>query len=346
MVDLLSLNYSELRDFTVNILGESAFRAQQISSWLTKGSSIDEMTNLSFSLREKLKEHATVSIPQIAKKLVSSIDNTVKYLFLYADGNLVESVVMHYEHGVTICVSSQVGCRMGCRFCASTIGGKIRDLTCGEILGQVIAAQKDTSERITNIVMMGIGEPLDNYDNVIKFIRIVSSKESLNIGQRHISLSTSGIVDKIDLLSKEDLQITLSISLLAYDDETRSSIMPINNKWNIDSLLKACKRYFDTTGRRISFEYTLISGKNDQPEGAVKLAALLKKYLNGIPFHVNLIPVNEVKENSFRTSGKAAVRSFCEILNGKGINATVRRKLGEDINAACGQLRRSEVKDS
>ena len=346
MVDLLSLDYNELKNYVTSDLGDSAFRAKQIASWLIRGASFDDMTNLSLSLRQKLKDTSRISLPTIERKLVSSIDNTVKYLFSYADGNCVESVVMHYEHGVTICVSSQVGCRMGCKFCASTIGGKVRDLTCGEILGQVIAAQKDCGERITNIVMMGIGEPLDNYENVVKFIKIVSSENSLNIGQRHISLSTSGIVDKIDRLADEDLQITLSISLHAYDDETRSSIMPVNNKWNIDTLLRSCKKYFDKTGRRISFEYTLISGKNDHSDGARRLARLLKKYFPHTPLHVNLIPVNEVKENSFKSSGKDAVRRFCDILVSEGINATVRRKLGEDINAACGQLRQSASKNS
>ena len=346
MTELLSLEYQELEKFIKDDLCESSFRAKQISEWLKRGCDINEMTNLSISLRNKLSEKAYVGLPIISRKLTSAIDGTVKYLFTFSDGNSVESVVMHYEHGTTICVSSQVGCRMGCKFCASTIGGKIRDLTAGEILAQVITAQKDCGKRIDNIVLMGIGEPLDNYDNVIKFIRIVSSEYSLNIGQRHISLSTSGIVPNIDRLAAEHLQITLSISLHAYDDITRSSIMPVNNKWNIDALLKSCRRYFDVTGRRISFEYTLIKGKNDFAEGAEKLAGLLKKYFGNTPIHVNLIPVNEVSENSFRSSGRDAVNKFCAVLCKNGINATVRRKLGEDINAACGQLRRQETQNS
>lgn len=343
MTEIMSLEYHELCDFVKNELNESAFRAKQISEWICRGFSADEMTNLSKALREKLKEKVCFSYPEIKRKLVSKTDGTVKYLFEFPDGESVESVLMKYEHGITICVSTQVGCRMGCKFCASTIGGKKRDLTAGEILGQVISAEKDCGERISNIVMMGIGEPLDNYDNVIRFIKIVSSPHSLNIGQRHISLSTSGLVDKIDALADEDLQITLSISLHAYDDETRSSIMPVNNKWDIDSLLKACKRYFDKTGRRISFEYTLISGKNDTKEGALKLAALLKKYFGKTPLHVNLIPVNPVRENGFVSSGRAQVDAFCNTLCENGVNATVRRRLGDDISAACGQLRRSEM---
>jgi len=251
-------------------------------------------------------------------------------------------VLMEYEHGTTICISTQVGCRMGCRFCASTIGGKVRDLEVSEMLGQVITAGKDSGKRIDGIVMMGIGEPLDNYDNSVDFIKAVSSEHGLNIGQRHISLSTSGLVDKIRALAKEELQITLSISLHAYDDNVRSSIMPINNKWNIDSLLCACRDYFDVTGRRISFEYTLISGKNDSPEGADKLASLLKKYLGSRPMHVNLIPVNEVKETGFIKSNRNAVELFRKTLEQNGVNATVRRRLGEDINAACGQLRKED----
>ncbi len=344
MVDILSLDSIELKNFITNDLSESAFRAQQISSWLVRGVPFEEMTNLSVALRKKLSESCVLSFPEIDRKQISKTDGTVKYLFRFSDQNSVESVVMKYEHGTTICVSTQVGCRMGCKFCASTIGGKVRDLTAGEILAQVICAQKDIGERITNIVLMGIGEPLDNYDNVLKFLKIVSHESSLNIGQRHISLSTSGLVDKIDMLAKEKLQITLSISLHAYDDETRSSVMPVNNKWNIHALLSACERYFETTGRRISFEYTLIHGKNDNPEGAIKLARLLKKYFPHSPIHVNLIPVNEVSESGFSPSDKNAVNKFCSLLISNGVNATVRRKLGQDIDAACGQLRRNTDK--
>ncbi len=343
MIELLSLEYNELRAFVENELGESSFRANQISEWICRGASIEDMTNLSKSLREKLAQEAFIAYPKIRKKLISKIDGTVKYLFEYLDGETVEGVLMRYDHGNTLCVSTQVGCRMGCRFCASTIGGKVRDLSSGEILGQVIIAQKESGERISNIVMMGIGEPLDNYDNVLRFIKLVSDEHGLNIGQRHISLSTSGLADKIDALANEDLQITLSVSLHAFDDKTRSSIMPVNNKWNIDVLLKACKRYFDKTGRRVSFEYTLINGKNDSLEGARQLSILLKRYFGKTPVHVNLIPVNQVSESSFTASGRGKVNAFCAELCQNGVNATVRRKLGDDISAACGQLRRREM---
>ena len=265
---------------------------------------------------------------------MSALDGTVKYLFRLFDGNCVESVVMKYAHGNTICISSQVGCRMGCRFCASTIGGKVRDLSAGELLGQVLAAQRDTGERISNIVMMGIGEPLDNYDNVLKFLHLVNCPEGINIGYRHISLSTCGLVNRIRQLAQENLPITLSISLHAPDDATRSSIMPVN----------ACRDYFAATGRRISFEYTLIAGKNDSPAAAEKLAHVLNAHLRSrtdtMPIHVNLIPVNPVAETGFSHSGKQAIHRFASILESRGIRATVRRTLGADINASCGQLRR------
>ena len=257
---------------------------------------------------------------------------------------------MRYEHGNTICISSQVGCRMGCKFCASTIGGRVRNLTPGELLGQVVAAQKDMGERISNIVMMGIGEPLDNYDNVLKFLRLVNCEEGINIGYRHISLSTCGLVDGIEKLMAENLPITLSISLHAPDDETRSAIMPINKKYGVDALLDACRAYFARTGRRISFEYTLIAGKNDSVENAQKLARVLNAKLRSrtetMPIHVNLIPVNEVSESGFKRSDKAAVNAFAKVLESKGIRATVRRKLGSDINASCGQLRRAAMKSA
>ena len=336
--DLLSMTLAELKEY-IKSLGEPTFRAGQIYQWICKGADFSEMTNLSASLREKLTASAVLHYPVIEARYASSLDSTVKYLYRLSDGQLIESVLMEYEHGLSICVSSQAGCRMGCSFCASTLGGKVRDLLPSEILGQIIVAQKDAGKRISNIVMMGIGEPLDNYDNVLRFLRLVSAPDGLNIGCRHISLSTCGLVPGIRRLAKEDLPITLSISLHAYDDALRSSIMPVNRAFNIDSLLVACKDYFDETGRRISFEYTLISGENDSPEGAIKLAALLKRYLGKRPFHVNLIPVNPVKERGYEASGKRRVRAFCETLEKSGVNATVRRTLGEDINAACGQLR-------
>jgi 23S rRNA (adenine2503-C2)-methyltransferase len=340
-IDWLSLTRDELRD-VLSSIGEAPFRADQLLKWFCLGASPSEMTNLPKSLREKLSSSAQYPLfyPRVAKKQVSEIDGTVKYLFELQDGQLIESVVMKYEHGNTICVSTQAGCRMGCRFCASTLGGRIRDLTPGEILGQIISAQRDFGERISGVVMMGIGEPLDNYVNVMKFLKIVGSKDSLNIGYRHISLSSCGLVPKIYDLANENFPITLSISLHACCDEDRSRIMPVNDKYNIDSLLSACRDYFDKSGRRISFEYTLISGENDSPDQARKLAALLKKYFGSRPIHVNLIPLNHVSERNFTSGTKEDVKKFCDTLNSLKINATVRRRLGPDIDASCGQLRR------
>ncbi len=345
--DLLSLSLDELEALLLS-LGEPKYRAKQIFSQLHKGLSPEQMTNIGKVTRERLYSAVSYHLPAVRTKLTSAIDGTVKYLFELADGNCIESVVMKYKHGNTICVSSQVGCRMGCAFCASTIGGKVRDLTSGELIGQVIAAERDTGERISNIVMMGIGEPLDNYDNVIKFLHIVNHPEGLNIGYRHISLSTCGLVDKIDKLREEDLPITLSISLHAAEDETRSALMPINKRYSVAELLSACRRYYDGIGRRISFEYTLISGKNDSEAQALMLARVLNSHLRaegGMPIHVNLIPVNEVKEKDFVRSDEGAVRRFAAALEKQGIRATVRRRLGPDINASCGQLRRAEMGD-
>ncbi len=345
--DILSLSFSELEAFVTEELGEAKYRAKQIFTNIHRGVHPSDITNLSKALREKINEKCEYRLPEIECKLTSAIDGTVKYLFRLIDDNCIESVVMKYNHGNTICISSQVGCRMGCRFCASTIGGKVRDLTPSELLGQVIAAQNDTGERISNIVMMGIGEPLDNFDNVVKFLSLVGCEEGLNIGYRHISLSTCGIVDKIYKLSELDLPITLSISLHAPDDETRSEIMPINAKWGVSELLLACKDYYARTKRRISFEYTLIEGKNDSAANAEKLASVLNHALrtksDTMPIHVNLIPVNEVKETGFRRSGDVAIKRFSAVLEKRGIRATVRRKLGSDINASCGQLRRESM---
>ncbi len=342
--NILSLLPEELELLMAEI-GEPKYRALQLFEQLHRGLSPEEMTNIGKKTREKLAGVSRYHLPQISRKLVSALDGTVKYLFSLADGHCVESVVMRYKHGNSICISSQVGCLMGCAFCASTIGGKVRDLEPAELIGQVIAAQRDMGERISNIVMMGIGEPLDNYDNVIKFLRLVGHERGLNIGYRHISLSTCGLVDGIERLSHENFPITLSISLHASDDKTRSEIMPINKKWKIDALLDACKKYFALTGRRISFEYTLISGKNDSPESAYALATLLNSKLRSrtetMPIHVNLIPVNAVRERDFKGPDKAAIARFASILESKGIRATVRRTLGEDINASCGQLRRN-----
>lgn len=334
--DILSLSLSELEKIIVDI-GEPKFRAKQVFGWINKGMWGDEMKNIPVALRKKLEEVFDFRLPVVKRKLVSQLDGTVKYLFELIDGECIESVFMKYEHGNTLCISSQVGCRMGCKFCASTLMGRVRDLYPSEMLGQIIAAQKDTGERISNVVMMGIGEPLDNYDNTIRFLKLVSGDEGLNIGLRHISLSTCGLVNKIEELWSEGLPITLSVSLHAYDNEVRSGIMPVNNRYPIEKLLSACNTYFQKTGRRISFEYTLIGGKNDTEEGAARLAAILKKYIHG-PCHVNLIPLNEVKETRLETSKN--VNKFKNKLLSLGINATVRRRLGSDIDASCGQLRR------
>lgn len=344
MIDLYSMLPSELEEYFVSI-GEPKFRAKQVFARLHKGEKISEITTLSKALREKLTNETPDTLPTVAEKLTSKIDGTVKYLFSLHDGACIESVLMKYKHGNTLCISSQVGCRMGCKFCASTIGGRVRDLLPSELLGQVIAAERDSGERISNIVMMGIGEPLDNYDNVIKFLQLVNHPDGLNIGYRHISLSTCGVVSGINKLAEENLPITLSISLHAANDRSRSEIMPINNKWCVAELLSACVAYYERTGRRISFEYTLISGKNDSEGDAAELAELLTGAFRGCgaPIHVNLIRVNEVKETGFKKGSAESVNAFARVLEKRGITATVRRKLGSDVNAACGQLRRSKM---
>jgi 23S rRNA (adenine2503-C2)-methyltransferase len=336
LTDLKDLEYDELADLLADS-GEPRYRAKQIFSWLQKGvESFDEMTDIPKKTRENLLETSFVSTLKIREKYVSKIDGTIKYLFELEDGNCIESVIMRYKHGITICISSQVGCRMGCRFCASTIGGLYRNLTAGEILNQVIFAQKDIGERISNIVMMGIGEPLDNYDNVLKFLHNVNHSEGLNIGYRHISLSTCGVVDKIYKLAEENLPITLSISLHAPNNEVRKTIMPINSRFSVEELLEACKKYIDKTTRRISFEYALIHGVNDSMDNAAELA----KRLKGMLCHVNLIPVNKVEERKYDKGSAADIRAFQDKLLSLGVNATVRRELGNDISASCGQLRK------
>ncbi len=342
--DIMSMTKDELCSYLCKDFDLPKYRAVQIFEWLCRGADFEHMTNIPKLLRERLSQELFCSLPQIEAKYVSKLDGTVKYLFRLYDNSIIESVVMKYSHGNSICISTEVGCNMGCRFCASTIGGMTRKLLPGEMLGQIARANFDGAD-ISNIVMMGIGEPLDNYDNVIKFLTLVTSSEGINIGARHISLSTCGLADKILKLARENFGITLSISLHACDDETRSSIMPVNNKWNIEKLLCACRDYFLTTGRRISFEYTLISGKNDSVSQAMKLADLFYKYFVAdghlLPIHVNLIPVNEVAERDFVTSSKESVEKFAQALAKRKINATVRRRLGPDINASCGQLRRS-----
>lgn len=342
MLDLKDFEYDGLLEFLTK-LGEPKFRAEQIFSWLLKGvESYDEMTNISKTTREKLKEITYVSTLGIKEKYVSAVDGTVKYLFELPDGNCIESVVMRYEHGLTICVSSQVGCRMGCRFCASTIGGLYRSLTAGEILNQVIFAQKDMGERIGNVVIMGIGEPMDNLDNIKKFLHNINNEKGLNIGYRHITLSTCGVVPGIYDLAEENLPVTLAISLHAPNDEIRSSIMPINRKYGIGELIKACRAYFKKTGRRITFEYSLMSGVNDSPKEAKELAALIKD----IHAHVNLIPVNKVEERKFKKGSRREIEEFAGTLKRLGINATIRRELGSDISASCGQLRKRTLAET
>ena len=337
MIDIKSMTIPELESFLTE-LKQPKFRAKQIFSWLHEKRvlSFNEMTNLPASLREQLKGNCTITSLTVERKLVSQLDGTVKYLYRLADGQHIESVRMAYEHGISLCISSQVGCKMGCAFCASTKAGFVRNLTASEILEQVYAAGRDAGERIGSIVMMGIGEPLDNFDQVMRFLELVSDPNGLNLSHRHISLSTCGVVDRIRELAEKDLQITLSISLHATDDAARSAIMPVNRRWNMEELLDACREYTDRTHRRISYEYALISGVNDSRKQAEELAALLK----GMLCHVNLIPVNYVKEAGYQKSSKGRIYEFQKVLNDRGINATVRRTLGADINAACGQLRR------
>ena len=339
MIDLKDFEYDELIAY-LKELGEPKFRAEQIFTWLHKGvCSYDEMTNLSKATRLKLSEKTYISTLKIRLKLVSELDGTIKYLFELPDGNCIESVVMRYHHGLTICISSQIGCRMGCRFCASTIGGLYRSLTAGEIINQVIFAQKDIGERISNIVIMGIGEPMDNYDNIIKFLHNVNHEKGLNIGYRHITLSSCGVVPGLMKLADEQLPITLTISLHAPNDEIRDEIMPVNHKWKIKELMEACRYYVNKTGRRISFEYSLIHGLNDSPDNARELARLVRP-LHG---HVNLIPVNKVEERDYKKGSAEEIRAFRDLLEELGINATVRRELGGDINASCGQLRKKVI---
>lgn len=338
--DIKSLSLEEL-SAQIKDLGLPKFRAGQIFEWLHKYgvSSFDEMTNLSKELRASLSNDFYIADCIIEEKYVSSIDSTVKYLFRLNDGEFIESVIMKYKYGYTICVSSQVGCKMGCKFCASTLAGFKRNLTPSEIESQIHSAQKDLGIRISHIVLMGIGEPLDNYDNVLRFLYNVNDKNGLNISMRNITLSTCGIVPKMYDLLNEGLQITLTVSLHAPNDEIRSKSMPVNDKWCMDEVLKACREYVNKTGRRVSFEYTLINGVNDSNECAEELASRLK----GMLCHVNLIPVNDVKERGNVRSTDEAINRFLSILKKRGINATIRRTLGRDINASCGQLRRKRT---
>lgn len=338
--DIKSLNNEELAEW-VRENSLPAFRAKQIFSWLHKSgvSDFSEMSNVSKDLRNKLSEEFYISSCEIENKYVSAIDGTVKYLFRLSDGEFLETVIMKYKYGYTICVSSQVGCKMGCRFCASTLAGFKRNLTAGEIESQLHSAQKDLGIRISHIVLMGIGEPLDNFDNVLRFIENVNSEDGLNMSVRNITLSTCGIVPRIKDLMKHDLQLTLTISLHAPNDEIRSKIMPVNDRWKINEVIAACREYAEFTSRRVSFEYTLIKDVNDTPECAEELSKLLK----GMLCHVNLIPVNNVEERKNIRSSDKSVNKFLHILQKNGINATIRRTLGSDINASCGQLRRKKT---
>ncbi len=324
-------------------LGQPKFRGKQIVSWLheKRVTSFDEMTNLPQSLRNVLEENYYINSLKIVRRLESKLDGTVKYLYELKDKNCIEAVLMKYKHGNSLCISTQVGCRMGCKFCASTLAGLVRSLEPSEMLDEIYTAVRDSGERVSNVVLMGIGEPLDNYDNVIRFLKLLSMPEGYNLSLRHLSLSTCGVVDKIDKLAEEDMGLTLSISLHAPNDEIRSQTMPINNRWGVDELMASCHSYFKKTGRRISFEYALIDGVNDEPRHAKELASRLK----GMPAHVNLIPVNPVEERGFKRGTRQKIEGFQHQLQNLGVNATIRRELGADINAACGQLRREYMSE-
>lgn len=339
MTDLKSMTVEELTAWC-RAQGQPAFRGKQLFQWLSRGvASTEEMTDLPKALRAKIDQEGGIAPLRVERKQVSKLDGTIKYLWRLSDGNCIETVLMRYHHGNSVCISSQVGCAMGCAFCASTIGGKVRNLTAGELLDQVIFTQKDSGCLISNIVLMGIGEPLDNYDNVRRFLTLVNHPEGLNIGMRHISLSTCGLIRGIDRLAEEGLQLTLSVSLHAPDDETRSALMPVNRGAGVAALFEACRRYFAKTGRRISYEYAMIEGVNDTP----RHAALLADQLEGTVAHVNLIPLNHVEESPLKPS--THVSAFQRQLEKRGITATVRRRLGSDIDASCGQLRRKALKD-
>ena len=334
--NIVSLLPAEL-EAELTAMGEPRFRAKQIFGWISRGArDFGQMSNLPKALREKLAARFCLYQPKVLSRQVSAIDGTIKYLWELNDGNAVETVVMSYKHGNTVCVSSQVGCRQGCAFCASTIGGLVRNLEAGEILDEVLFSQLDSGKPISNIVLMGIGEPLDNFDNVMRFLRLVNHPDGMNIGMRHISLSTCGLIERFPELAAQDLQLTLSVSLHAPDDETRSKIMPANRGRGVDALIAACRSYYEQTGRRISFEYAMIDGVNDSPEQARLLAA----HARSVAAHVNLIPLNHVEERAFRPSTPEHMKEFIRILEQQGVNVTVRRRLGSDVDASCGQLRR------
>lgn len=334
--DIKSMNLAELSQ-ALQALGEPQFRAKQVFTWLHKGArSFDEMTNLSKTLRQKLDNQYEITVPIIVRKQQSAKDGTIKYLWRLRDGNCVETVLMQYHHGNSVCISSEVGCAMGCAFCASTKGGLVRRLTPSEMVDQVLFASLDSGLEISNIVLMGIGEPLDNYDTVLRFLELINSPDGMNIGMRHISLSTCGLVDRIHRLAEEQLQLTLSVSLHAPVNEIRSTIMPVNKRYPVEVLLEACRDYFQKTGRRISFEYAMIRDVNDSKE----MAEILAEKLSGLAAHVNLIPLNNIEESPLKPSSRKAIMEFQQVLEKHGIPATVRRTLGNDIDASCGQLRR------
>lgn len=341
MKNIKDYNLEDLKQEFINI-GEKPFRAEQVFKWIYESNvtSFDEMTNLSLELREKLKQNYTLCIYNVLRKQEAK-DGTKKYLFDVLDGNAIETVLMQYIHGYTLCVSSQIGCKMGCKFCASTGIQFVRNLTSGEIVEQLLAVERDAEVKISNVVFMGIGEPLDNYDNVVNAIRIINNQKGINIGARHISVSTSGLVPKIYDLAKENIQCTLSISLHATTDEKRSEMMPVNNRYNIEELLTACREYINTTKRRISFEYALAKDNNDNLEDAKRLAKLLR----GMICHVNLIPINKIENGTFTKSSNENIIKFRDYLNDHRIVATIRRELGSDIEAACGQLRRKNLQE-
>lgn len=337
--DLKDMTQEELEKFCVGI-GEKKYRGGQIFRWLYRGAeNLDEMTDLPESLREKLKGLCHISICRIEKKYVSSIDGTTKYLLKLEDGNIIESVLMEYSFGMSACISTQVGCNMGCSFCASTIGGLVRSLTAGEMADEILAMQADSGKRISHIVLMGSGEPLNNFENVTKFLKIMNSPDGLNIGQRHITLSTCGIVPQIKKLADLGMQITLAISLHAPNDDIRKRIMPVARQYSIAEVIDACRYYIEKTGRRITFEYSLIKGINDSEENAMELSGLL----HGMLCHVNLIPVNEIKERDYKKTSPKDIKDFKRVLESRGIEVTVRREMGADINAACGQLRKNYI---
>ncbi|MDY3917495.1 MAG: 23S rRNA (adenine(2503)-C(2))-methyltransferase RlmN [Candidatus Limivivens sp.] len=336
--DIKSLNYEEMQELLTG-MGEKSFRAKQVYQWIHEklAESFGEMTNLSAGLRAKLAEQCSFTCLEPVEVLTSQIDGTQKYLFRLHDGHVIESVLMKYHHGNSVCISSQAGCRMGCRFCASTIGGLQRNLTVGELLDQVYRIQKFSGERVSNLVLMGTGEPLDNYENVRKFISMLSDSHGLNISQRNITLSTCGLVPQIRQLAEEELQITLALSLHASSQEKRKALMPVANRFELSEVLDACRYYYQKTGRRLTFEYSLVGGVNDTKEDAKGLAALVA----GLNCHINLIPVNPIKERDYVQSDKKTILNFKNKLENYGINVTIRREMGRDINGACGQLRRS-----